>query len=197
MCGIYLFFFFKDCIAKIHQADNFYDKILFLLTLSFLYSSDYFLWVNHVYMWVNQCMYSFHLGNIPESEFNSRSPVMLNQGPLWDWASPAPAWGTELLCSDLPPVLCCTVTTCRWFLLSFIFSRWIFYPGISASSWHCRDRLIFGKNSTTEVDTQVRFSKPFLYFLLLFPFLFPLTFCAPEHNWMDWVSLLQCSLGSQ
>lgn len=84
-----LSFIFKDCIAKIHQADNFYDKFLFLLTLSFRYSSDYFLWVNYVYIWVNQCMYSFHHGNIPESEFNSRPPVMLSQGPLWDWVSPA------------------------------------------------------------------------------------------------------------
>lgn len=172
----------------------FYDKFLFLLTLSFLYSSDYFLWVNHVYMWVNQCICSFHLRNIPEPEFNSRPPLMLSQSPLWDWVSPAPAWGAEFLCSNLPQ-FCVALFLLTDFLPSSIFSRWFFF--IQLSVHHTAGMGWFRKNPTTEVDTQVRFFKPVLYLLSLFPFWFALTFCAPEHNWMDWIWLLLCSLGSQ
>lgn len=95
-------------------------------------------------------MCSFHLRNIPESEFNSRPPEILSQGRFWDCEfSLAPAWGVELLCSNLPPVLRCNVTTYRrWFLLSFIFSRWLLHlllPVISTFSCCCRDGLYLEK----------------------------------------------------
>lgn len=90
-------------------------------------------------------MCSFHFRNIPESEFNSRPPEILSQGHFWGYEfSLALAWGVELLCSNLPPVLCCNVTTYRRFLL--IFSGWLLHAVISAFSCCCRDGLYLEKN---------------------------------------------------
>lgn len=143
-------------------------------------------------------MCSFHLRNFPESEFNSRPPVVLIQGPFWDWVSPAPAWGAEVLCSTFHQ-FCVAVSllTDVFYSVSFLVGDFLIQVSVHL---HGTAGIVWFWEKTPPLkrDTQVRFSKnPFLYILILFPFLFPLTFCSPEHNWMDWIWLLLCSLGSQ
>lgn len=140
----------------------------------FLNSKSFCWWFvrSQSHTWVNQCTYSFHVRNIPESEIHFRPPEMLTQGPFWDYGfSLAHTKAVELLCRDLPPVLCCNITTYRCAFYSV--SVGDFFVQLSA---RCHVVCIWTKSATLKWKSRrssLNLSRPFSLFFIFISSSFP------------------------